>query len=81
MKKYIHTTHALFISFYLFILENIQIYITNKDSKKTKAINQLHVFTYKIPERVAEASQILLRDAHVLPKLLGNKENYRRDRW
>jgi hypothetical protein len=33
-----------------------------------------------IPEGVAEASQILLRDAHVLPKLLGCVEYCRRDR-
>jgi hypothetical protein len=34
-----------------------------------------------IPEGVAEASQIFLRDAHVLPKLLSNEEHCRRDRW
>jgi hypothetical protein len=34
-----------------------------------------------ISERVAEASQILLRDAHVLPKILSCEEYCRRDRW
>jgi hypothetical protein len=31
------------------------------------------------PEEVAEASQILLQDTHVLPKLLSLKEYCRRD--
>jgi hypothetical protein len=42
-----------------------------------------YIHTYHsrfIPEGVAEASQILLRDAHVLQKLLSNEEYYRRDR-
>jgi hypothetical protein len=33
------------------------------------------------PRRIAEASQIFLRDIHVLPKLLSNEEYCRRDRW
>jgi hypothetical protein len=38
------------------------------------------VFLTYIPEGVAEASQIFLRDANVLPKCLSYVE-YRRDRW
>jgi hypothetical protein len=34
-----------------------------------------------IPEGVAEASQILLRDAHVLPKLLSCEGYCGRDKW
>jgi hypothetical protein len=34
-----------------------------------------------IPEGVAEATQIFLRDAHVISKLLGYEEYFRRDRW
>jgi hypothetical protein len=34
-----------------------------------------------IPEEVAETSQIFLRDAHVLPKLLSYEEYCRYDRW
>jgi hypothetical protein len=34
-----------------------------------------------IPEEVAEASQILFRDAHVLPKLFSYELYCRRDRW
>jgi hypothetical protein len=34
-----------------------------------------------IPKGVAEASQIFLRDAQVLPKLLIYEEYCRRDRW
>jgi hypothetical protein len=33
------------------------------------------------PERVVEASQIFLRDTHVLPRLLCYKEYRRRDWW
>jgi hypothetical protein len=43
-----------------------------------------YIHTYHshfIPEGVAEASQIFLRDAHVLPKLLSYDEYCRRDRW
>jgi hypothetical protein len=39
----------------------------------------IHIRTYHsrlIPEGVAEASQIFLRDAHVLPKLLSYKEYF-----
>jgi hypothetical protein len=34
-----------------------------------------------IPEGVAEVSQTLLRDTHVLPKLVSYEEHCRRDRW
>jgi hypothetical protein len=34
-----------------------------------------------IPERVAEASQTLFRDAHLLLKLLSYEEYCRRNRW
>jgi hypothetical protein len=34
-----------------------------------------------IPKGVAEASQILRRDAHALPKLLSCGEHCRRDQW
>jgi hypothetical protein len=34
-----------------------------------------------ILERIAEGSQILRRDAHVLPKLLSCEEYCRRDKW
>jgi hypothetical protein len=34
-----------------------------------------------IPEGIADASQIFLRDAHVLPKLLSYEERCKRDRW
>jgi hypothetical protein len=43
-----------------------------------------YIHTYHlrfIPEGAAEASQTLLRDAHVLPKLLSYEEHGRRDRW
>jgi hypothetical protein len=47
-----------------------------------------HTYTYihtyhsrSIPEGAAEASQILLRDTHVLPKLVSYEEHCRRDRW
>jgi hypothetical protein len=42
------------------------------------------IHTYRsrlIPDGVTEASQILLRDAHVLPKLPRNENYCRRDRW
>jgi hypothetical protein len=42
------------------------------------------IHTYRsrfIPEGVAETSQIFLRDAHVLQKLLSYEEYRRRDRW
>jgi hypothetical protein len=41
----------------------------------------IHTFTYHsrfIPEKVAEASQIFLRDALVLPRLLSYEEHCRR---
>jgi hypothetical protein len=47
----------------------------------------VHIHTYHsrfIPERVAEASQIFLRDAHVLSKLVSYEEDFRLllcDRW
>jgi hypothetical protein len=34
-----------------------------------------------IPKGVAEASQMFLRDTHVLAKLLSYEEYCRRDRW
>jgi hypothetical protein len=43
-----------------------------------------YIHTYHsryIPEAVAKVFQILLRDAHVLPKLLSYEEYCRRDRW
>jgi hypothetical protein len=42
------------------------------------------VYTYHsrfIPERLAEVSQIFLRDSHVLPKLVSYEEHCRLDRW
>jgi hypothetical protein len=45
---------------------------------------QVLIHTYHsrfIPEGVAEASQILLRDAHVLPKLLSCEEYCRCEKW
>jgi hypothetical protein len=44
----------------------------------------LYKYTYQsrfFPEGLAEASQIFLRDAHALQKLLSYEEYYRRDRW
>jgi hypothetical protein len=41
--------------------------------------NYIHKYHSRfIPEEVAQASQILLRDAHVLPKLLSYEEYCRR---
>jgi hypothetical protein len=43
-----------------------------------------YIHTYHsrfIPEGVEEASQIFLREAHVLPKLLSYEKYCRRDRW
>jgi hypothetical protein len=43
-----------------------------------------YIHTYHsrfIPKGVAEASQIFLRDTHVLPKLFNYEEQCRRDRW
>jgi hypothetical protein len=48
------------------------------------AIKYRLIHTYHsrfIPEGVAEASQILLRDAHVLPTLLSCEEYCRRHKW
>jgi hypothetical protein len=45
---------------------------------------QKYIHTYRsrfIPERLAEASQIFLRDAHVLPKLLSYEEYCSLDSW
>jgi hypothetical protein len=49
--------------------------------KANKTIEEIYLFIYfigihtyharYIPKRVAEASQILLREAHILPKLFG----------
>jgi hypothetical protein len=51
-------------------------------SKHTKQNTNLYTYHFRsIPEGVAEASQILLQDAHVLPKLLSYEELCRRDRW
>jgi hypothetical protein len=44
-------------------------------------LSKLYIHTYRsrfIPEGAAEASQIFLRDAHVLPKLLTYEEYFRR---
>jgi hypothetical protein len=46
-------------------------------------ISLLYIHTYHsrfIPEKVAEVSQIFLRDTHVLPKLVSYEEHCRRDR-
>jgi hypothetical protein len=43
-----------------------------------------YIHTYHshfIPEGAADASQIFLRDTHVLPKLVSYEEHCRRDRW
>jgi hypothetical protein len=42
-----------------------------------------YIYTYSrfIPEGVAKASLILLRNAHVLPKLFCCEEYCRRDKW
>jgi hypothetical protein len=47
-------------------------------------IININIYTYLslfIPKGIAEASQIILRNANVLPKLLSNEEYCRRDRW
>jgi hypothetical protein len=41
----------------------------------------IHTYHSRFIPPIAEASQIFLRDAHVLPKLLIYEESYRRDRW
>jgi hypothetical protein len=44
----------------------------------------MYIHTYRsrfIPEGVAEAIQIFLRDTHVLQKLVAYEEHCRRDRW
>jgi hypothetical protein len=44
----------------------------------------IYIHTYPsrfIPEGVVEVSQIFLRDAHALPKLVSYEEHCRRDRW
>jgi hypothetical protein len=44
----------------------------------------LYINTYRsrsIPEGAAETSQTVLRDAHVLQKLLSREEHCRRDCW
>jgi hypothetical protein len=44
--------------------------------------NYIHTYRSRfIPEGVAEAFQIFLRDTHVLPKLVSYEEQCRRDRW
>jgi hypothetical protein len=51
-------------------------------SIKEKNIDTMHIYhSLFIPEGVAEASQIFLRDAHVLPKLLSYEEYCRPGRW
>jgi hypothetical protein len=55
-----------------------------EDSQRYLNLRKLILHTYHsrfIPERVAEASQILLQDANVLPKLLSCEEYCRRDKW
>jgi hypothetical protein len=50
----------------------------------TNNIKRVYIHTYHsrfIPEGVAEASHIFLRDIHVSPKLVGYEEHCRRDRW
>jgi hypothetical protein len=45
---------------------------------------RLYIHTYHprfIPEGVAEASQIFLRDTHVIPKLVSYEKHSKRDRW
>jgi hypothetical protein len=46
-------------------------------------IYRIFIFLHSrfILEGVADVSQIFLRDAHVLPKLLSYEEHYGRDRW
>jgi hypothetical protein len=59
--------------------------ITNYSKQAHEVQTQtIHIHTYHsrpIPEGVADASQILLRDAHVLSKLLSCEQYRRRDRW
>jgi hypothetical protein len=47
-----------------------------------QTIHFVHTYhSRSIPEGVAEVSQILLRDNHVLSKLVSYEEHCRRDRW
>jgi hypothetical protein len=49
---------------------------------KYRHFNTQHTYHSRfIPEGVAEVSQILLRDTHVLPKLVSYEEHCRRHRW
>jgi hypothetical protein len=55
---------------------------------KRSTVNQTYItyiHTYipltLFPEGVAEASQIFIRDTHVLPKLVSYEEHCGRDRW
>jgi hypothetical protein len=65
----------------------LHIDIVHALSKFKNTLFSLGTYTYErqdiiqISEGIAEASQIFLRDAHVLPKLLSVEEYCRRDRW
>jgi hypothetical protein len=43
--------------------------IRNQDWFEPRKNRCLYTYIHTFPERIAEASQIFLRDAHVLPKL------------
>jgi hypothetical protein len=77
-KQFTHTSNS--VNRY----STVSVYIHTYIHTYIQTYKHTNIHTYHsrfIPERVAEASQIFLRDAHVLPKLLSYKEYCRRDRW
>jgi hypothetical protein len=61
----------------MFKYDNIELEIEKEYNLHSKE----YILSHLIPEEVVEASQIFLRDAHVLPKLLNYEEYCRCDRW
>jgi hypothetical protein len=56
--------------------------MAKNERHKFYQIKYIHTYHSRfIPEGVSEASQIYLRDAHVLPKLFSYEEYNRRDWW
>jgi hypothetical protein len=68
--------YVLIVGLFIHYKPTVFIYINNK---KTVLIStEIYIHTYHsrfIPERVAEVSQIFLRDTHVLPKLVSYEED------
>jgi hypothetical protein len=74
---------VIYFNFWLISLKLLFIFYSSCYIHNLQFYDKLHTYIplTLCPERVEAASQIFLRDTHVLPQLLSYEKYCRRDRW